>query len=241
MRRHSGMTLIELLVVMLVLSILAGAIATVALQASREGPEKAARADIQLISLALDAYKLDHRTYPPDTGYGLERERPPATCDYDPGSLWRYLTKPVYDNRRKKMFGPYMDWDQDDMKPYDDGREDAEFLGESNYLTDPWGNPYGYVGHRTRVIHNHGAFDIFSPGVDGVTAVDNNEDDYLETPDNYKDVPSKNPLSTNRLDNRAYNGKDDDGNGFVDDVNEFGPEAIMNGDVGDDINNWSMD
>jgi hypothetical protein len=25
------------------------------------------------------------------------------------------------------------------------------------------------------------------------------------------------------------------------DVNEFGPEAILNGDVGDDVNNWSRD
>ena len=70
--RRRGMTLSELLVVMLVLSILIGAIATVALQASAEGPRKAALADIHLISMALDNYKLDFRKYPPDTGFGLD-------------------------------------------------------------------------------------------------------------------------------------------------------------------------
>jgi general secretion pathway protein G len=235
--QRRGMTLIELLVVMLVLSILVGAIATVALHASSEGPRKAALAHINLISLALDAYHLDFRVYPPDTGFGLDSKDPPPTVDYDPGSLWRYLVRPVFDNRRGKMMGPYMEWDQDGLKTYTDGR----FTGKSLYLVDPWGNPYGYIGNPQRVIHNQGTFDLWSMGADGVTAYNNDEDDFSEgeTGDGYADVPTTNPVSKNALDNRAYNLDDDDRNGFVDDVNEFGPEAILNGDVGDDINNWT--
>jgi len=237
MHRDRGMTLIELLVVMSILTILVGTIAVVALQASTVGPRKAASADMHRIGMALDNFKLDFRKYPPDTGFGLDIDNPPSDCEFDPGSLWRNLVEPVFDSRRGKMMGPYLEWEQDRLKRY----PDARFTGDSYYLTDPWGNPYGYIGDPKRVIHNQGTFDIWSMGADGVTAYNNDEDDYVdgEAPDGYKDVPNTNPKSQNTLSNRAYNGEDDDRNGFVDDANEFGPEAILNGDVGDDINNWT--
>jgi prepilin-type N-terminal cleavage/methylation domain-containing protein len=232
-----GMTLIELLVVMAILAVLIGGIATVALRASGLGPVKAAAADIQRIALALDAYKMDFRKLPPDTGFGLDIDNPPVAKDvYDPGSLWRYLVVPVHDPYKNRVFGPYLEWDQDGLVPYNDGR----FAGQSYYLADPWGNPYGYVGDPKRVIHNQGMFDLWSSGTDGFSAHNNKEKDG-DSP--YVDVQTTNPMSRLQQDNRAYNGQDDDRNGFVngfvDDANEFGPEATQNGDVGDDINNWS--
>lgn len=230
--RARGMTLIELLVVMVILSILVSAVAAVWLHASGTGPIEAAKADIQKISLALDEYKLQFRCYPPDTGFGLDMTASPGT--YDPGSLWRYLVKPVYDPRTGKLYGPYLEWEQDRLKEYMD-----RFHGRSFYLVDPWGNPYGFVGDKRRVMHNQGSFDLFSCGPDGVTACNNGIDDPEDNPDGWGDPSTNDPLSTRQGDNRAYNNKDDDGNGFVDDSLEFGPEASLNGDVGDDINNWS--
>jgi len=232
MRARAGMTLIELLVVMAILAILVSSVAAVWLHASGVGPIEAAKADINKISLALDEYKLQFHTYPPDTGFGLDMTASPGT--YDPGSLWRYLVKPVYDQRTGKLYGPYLEWEQDRMVAYND-----RFAGRSFYLVDPWGKPYGFIGDKKRVIHNQGSFDLFSSGPDGLTACNNGIDDPEEHPDGWGDPATDNPLSTREGDNRAYNNIDDDRNGFVDDSLEFGPEATLNGDVGDDINNWS--
>lgn len=191
------------------------------------GVGHAAKGDIMRICIALERYFSELRALPPDTGYGLDMERSPGT--YDPGALWRYLTKRVYDKRTGRWYGPYLEWQERHMKPYTDARH-----GESYYLIDTWGNPYAYTGDPRRVIRNPGSFDVFSAGPDGVTACDNGRDD---DGDGMKDC-SRNPMSRAPKDNRAYNGLDDDGDGVIDDKDELGPEAVLNGEVGDDINNW---
>jgi len=172
--------------------------------------------------------------YPPDTGYGLAPAKSPGT--YDAGSLWRYLGRPVTDPATGETVGPFLEeWQKEYMTPYDDPRH-----GRSFRLTDPWQNPFGFVGDPKRVIHNKGGFDLFSVGPDGVTACDNGIDDRPESRVDTDDVIdcSPDPLSGSAFDNRAYNRRDDDGNGVIDDSPEFGPEASRNGDIGDDINNW---
>jgi len=184
----------------------------VILSPPRHPRRKMAFADRTRISIALDTYHLRFRAYPPDTGYGLDMEKSPGT--YDPGSLWRYLVKPVRDPETGEKVGPFIaEWNPKQLKPYNDAR-----AGPSCYLADPWGSPYGFVGERKRVIHNKDSFDLFSPGRDRVTASDRH----------------------GTKPNLAYDGLDNDGNGIVDDSAELGPDASRNGEVGDDINNWSV-
>jgi len=257
-RACRGMTLIELLVVMFIMALLMAFIATVLMNIGSEPRKKKALADIAKISMALMEYKSHFGEYPPDTGYGLNMNgttndtRPVYTRTiggaevnvptYDPGSLWRYLYLRVRDPRTGQMVGPFLEeWSQDQLVPYDDRWDAGE---RSRYLSDPWGNPYGYIGKRKRVLHSPGSFDIFSAGPDGVTACNNNEDD---DGDGQRDA-SNNPQSVSIIDNRAYNTTqvgvdwrelDDDDDGIANDSGEFGPEAILNGNVKDDLNSWT--
>jgi prepilin-type N-terminal cleavage/methylation domain-containing protein len=257
-----GLTLVELLVVMFIMSILMAFIAVVLMNIGSEPRKRKALADIAKMSMALSEYKNHFGEYPPDTGYGLDMEgnRPVYVRKvrgefvnvptYDPGGLWRYLCRRVRDPKTGELVGPFLDeWPQSQLQPYDDPF-DAAGQPSSRYLVDPWGNPYGFIGDRRRVLHKPGSFDIFSAGSDGVTACNNGEDDDLlgdDAGDNYADC-SEDPQSVLGVDNRAYNSRqnagvwreiDDDQNGIANDSGEFGPEAIRNGDLGDDVNNWS--
>lgn len=131
-------------------------------------PPRPVRAMGQLarLSMALGEYRGHFGSYPPDTGYGLDPAKSPGT--YDAGSLWRHLTRPVVDPTTGREVGPFLEeWPKECMAPYDDPK-----LGPSFRLTDPWGNPFGFVSDPKRVIHNKGLFDLFSVGPDGVTASD---------------------------------------------------------------------
>ena len=186
------------------------------------------RSDLTRISIAIDTYHLRFRVCPPDTGYGLDMEKSPGT--YDPGSLWRYLVKPVRDPLTGRMARPFLrDWREKQLKQYEDAQ-----AGPSYYLTDPWGRPYGFVGERKRLVHNKSSFDLFSPGPDGVTACD----ETAPEASGFGQLTARTDERPGRP-NLAYDGLDNDGNGTVDDAAEFGPDASRNGAVGDDINNWS--
>jgi prepilin-type N-terminal cleavage/methylation domain-containing protein len=253
------MTLIELLVVMFIMGILMAFIATVLMNIGSEPRKKKAMADIAKISMALDDYKNHFGEYPPDTGYGLKMvdERPLydrgaviGIPTYDPGSLWRYLCRRVRDTKTNRLVGPFLEeWSKSQLAAYKD-YYDVAGQSSSRYLIDPWGNPYSFIGSKKRVLHSPGTFDIFSAGPDGVTACNNEIDDDLlgeNHGDNYTDC-SDDPQTVEAVDNRAYNTeqvgddwreRDDDGNLIFNDCEEFGPEAIRNGDIGDDINSWS--
>jgi len=253
----------ELLVVMVIMAILMAFIATVLIRVGSRARVKKALADIAKISLALTEYHNHFGEYPPDTGYGLNMNGTDNTTrpeylnsadnlvpTYDPGSLWRYLCRRMRDPRSGELVGPFLEeWPQTQMLPYNDRYE-----ASSRYLSDPWGNPYGYIGTGKRVLHSPGSFDIFSAGPDGVTACNNGIDDPLLGQDlgdefqgdQHTDC-STDPQSEDDMDNRAYNTElvggdwteiDDDGNGIANDSEEFGPEAIRNGDIGDDVNSW---
>jgi type II secretory pathway pseudopilin PulG len=168
------------------------------------------QAQLARFSMALDEYRSELGRYPPDTGYGLGSAKSPGT--YDAGSLWRYLVQSLVDPNTGKKIGPFLEeWREGYMVAYDDPK-----LGPSFRLTDPWGNPFGFVGEAKRVVHNPGSFDLFSVGPDGVTASDRE----------------------GAAPNLAYDEVDNDGNGKIDDASELGA-AARNGDIGDDVNNWS--
>jgi len=94
-RRYSGFTLIELLVVIVVISLLAGLVGPLVFRNVGDAKVSAARAQIELFSLALDQYRLDNDYYPA-TAQGLEALRTQPAGE-PAARNWRgpYLRKPV--------------------------------------------------------------------------------------------------------------------------------------------------
>lgn len=90
-----GFTLIELLVVITVISVLAGLVGPMVFRHVGDAKTAAAEAQIELLGLALEQYRLDNDHYP-STPQGLEalRSRPEGEPD---ARNWRgpYLRKPV--------------------------------------------------------------------------------------------------------------------------------------------------
>lgn len=68
---HSGFTLIEILVVMVIIGLLASLIAPKLFNKLGKSKQKAAKAQIEMIGTALDAFRLDVGRYP-TTEEGLE-------------------------------------------------------------------------------------------------------------------------------------------------------------------------
>jgi general secretion pathway protein G len=92
---RGGFTLIELLVVITVIAILAGLVAPMVFRNVGDAKVSAARAQIELFGLALDAYRLDNDYYP-STAQGLAALRMLPTGD-PAARNWRgpYLKKEI--------------------------------------------------------------------------------------------------------------------------------------------------
>ena len=86
-----GFTLIELMVVITVIAILAGLVAPMVFRNVGDAKASAAKAQIELFALALDAYRLDNDYYP-STAQGLAALR----------------DKPVGDPEARSWRGPYL-------------------------------------------------------------------------------------------------------------------------------------
>jgi general secretion pathway protein G len=93
-RRRSGFTLIEILVVIVVIAILATLVAPNVFQHVGAAKSATAKSQMEMLTTALDAYRLSNGSYP-STEQGLQAlyERP----SIDPPSNWNapYLRKPV--------------------------------------------------------------------------------------------------------------------------------------------------
>ena len=94
-RRRSGFTLLELVVVIIVLGLLAGLVAPQIIGRLSDAKSTTARTQIELLSVALDGYRLDNGGYP-TTDQGLAALRDKPTRPPVP-SNWRgpYLRKAV--------------------------------------------------------------------------------------------------------------------------------------------------
>jgi general secretion pathway protein G len=94
-RQRSGFTLLELVVVIIVLGLLAGIVAPQIINRLSEAKSTTARTQIELLSVALDGYRLDNGSYPTtEQGLAALREKPARAPV--PGN-WRgpYLRKAV--------------------------------------------------------------------------------------------------------------------------------------------------
>lgn len=90
MRSRSGFTLIEILVVIVVIGLLAGLVAPNVFRHVATAKGATARSQMEMLSGALDAYRLDNGRYP-TTEQGLD-------------ALW---TEPLSDPRPPNWRGPY--------------------------------------------------------------------------------------------------------------------------------------
>ena len=85
-RRQAGFTLIELLVTLAIIATLAAIVAPSLFGNISDARQKAARSQIQILSLALDAYRLDCDTVP-SSDQGLEALRSLPVSD--PPANWK--------------------------------------------------------------------------------------------------------------------------------------------------------
>jgi general secretion pathway protein G len=90
----AGFTLIEIIVVIAVVSVLASLVSPMVFRNVGDAKSTAARAQIEIFALALDAYRLDNDSYP-STEVGLEALR--TEPEGDEVNRWRgpYLRKEV--------------------------------------------------------------------------------------------------------------------------------------------------
>jgi general secretion pathway protein G len=93
-RSSDGFTLIELLVVLVVVAVLAGLVGPMVFRNVGDAKVTAGKAQLELLGLALDQYRLDNDYYP-STTQGLDALRTLPTAE--PPRNWRgpYLRKSV--------------------------------------------------------------------------------------------------------------------------------------------------
>jgi prepilin-type N-terminal cleavage/methylation domain-containing protein len=171
--RRAAFTLTEMLVVIGIIVVLIALLATFIGWFNRRGQESVAMADIQQISVALEAYKIDQGYYPftPKTFSASS-----TTLDYtnnvssNNNALYRALvlqpsgigTLTATGMTVKKS--PYLTH----LRPT---QLSGLALAEDTQLVDPWKRPYQYDAHSPFPgVRRNPTFDLWSMGRDGFTS-----------------------------------------------------------------------
>jgi general secretion pathway protein G len=143
LRGEAAFTLIELLIVMSIIIILAGITIGTIGYVQKKGARSRAEAEIAAMSAALENYKADNGVYPSDLGK-TENVNPTASPVPSTASLFLYEKlsgdlnanfQPPAGSKSYFAFKPQM------LKGTKDSNGN---LTSVNYISDPFGNPYGY-------------------------------------------------------------------------------------------------
>ncbi|MFL5542615.1 MAG: type II secretion system major pseudopilin GspG [Longimicrobiaceae bacterium] len=139
-RRMGGFTLIEMLVVVAIIAVLAAVVAPEIFRNVGDANVNAARSQIEMLSLALDQYRLDNHAYPA-TDAGLAALRTASAAGGAPNWRGPYLRRPVPNDPWGRPY-LYLSPGRANPQGYDlyslgrDGREGGD--GEDADLTS-WG------------------------------------------------------------------------------------------------------
>jgi len=85
--RRSGFTLIEILIVIVIMGLLISLVAPAMFSKVSSSQRKTSMAQMQMLSTALDTYRLDVGTYPEDLGELRKSERPGWDGPYMPRDI----------------------------------------------------------------------------------------------------------------------------------------------------------
>lgn len=146
-----GFTLVEMITVVAVIVILAGLVISVSGLVMQKANRSRADGEIQVIKNHLDAYKRDNGTYPQT----VNTDKLDPRLDVSPTSN-KYLLANL--DMYSAITGDYLPASSPDGKPEKDSkiyytfpRTQLSFTKDNSgnpqnirYVSDPWGNPYGY-------------------------------------------------------------------------------------------------
>jgi prepilin-type N-terminal cleavage/methylation domain-containing protein len=146
-----GFTLVEMITVVAVIIVLAGLIISVSGFVNQKANRTKAEGEMKAIAIALDRYKEDNGTYPKTKN----TDKLDPRLDASP-TAGRYASANI--DLYSALSGDFEPTNQPDGKPEKDNRIYFSFpRGQLNftkdnkgnpstirYISDPWGNPYGY-------------------------------------------------------------------------------------------------
>ncbi len=155
--RRAGFTLIEILTVIAIIAVLASLILATSGFVQEKAGRSRAEAEIQALSNAIEAYKLDNGVYPDGDGgttstKKLIDELCPPTSGGGTGSTKVYFE-----------FPPKM------LDGYSSGSDFETLRTSARYLVDPFGNSYRYKSPGDKDRSGEQFFDLWSYGKDGAT------------------------------------------------------------------------
>jgi type II secretion system protein G len=181
-RKHAAFTLIELLVVIAIIAILAGLLIQTAGFVQEKAGRSRAETEIKAIEAALETYKLDNGSYPVQANPNDK-----STVVLIQELALKPINNPEQYGYRKpfeipvKMLGEYRPGESKDYK---------KLLEDSDYLQDPFGNPYYYYFDPEKVdgtnsatnSQNNGphSFDLWSYGKKGKSGSENQPQKWIK-------------------------------------------------------------
>ena len=206
MRKYRGFTLIELLVVVAIITLLSGIVLFNVMKSLADAKQKATQAQIDALSLALEQYKSDLRSYPPQRYLieALEKKGIGASLNWH----GPYYTFKIDKVGTTDASGNLTDAKNGQLAYFGGGSAGNLLPPSSTVFLDEFGRPFVYFpyyqytsgkaiedfGNETG-FYNPTTFQIFSFGQDGKSTADRSGNDALL-------------LWTD--------GKDNDGDGLVD-------------------------